>query len=124
MSPGKLGVQTAHASVGSVLCALSKSPDMSLVDCPEVLDWFNEGGAKIVLEVADEDALVKLHKKATAANLPCHLVTDFGLTEIPAGSITVLGIGPAPIDSFKHITGRLSLYKENTNGNNKNVEGK
>lgn len=105
MSPGKLGVQCAHASVGAILDALSK-------DVPIVTDWFNEGGAKIVLEVSNEEALLKLHKKACDSNLPCHIVADFGLTEIPEGSITVLGIGPAPVDSFKRITNRLPLYKE------------
>jgi len=38
-----------------------------------------------------------------------YLVSDAGHTEIPAGTVTVVGIGPGPRSSIDAITGDLSL---------------
>lgn len=43
------------------------------------------------------------------AGLPCYLVRDQGRTQIPAGSQTVLAIGPAPKSKINEITGHLKL---------------
>jgi PTH2 family peptidyl-tRNA hydrolase len=59
--------------------------------------------------VANVQALFKLREEADRAGLPCAIVADAGLTEIPPGTITALGIGPAPNKMMDKVTGKLSL---------------
>jgi len=37
------------------------------------------------------------------------LVRDRGLTQVPPGTITCLGLGPAPADLLDSLTGNLTL---------------
>ena len=41
--------------------------------------------------------------------LPSYLVRDAGRTQIPAGTTTVLGIGPGPVDMIDQITGKFGV---------------
>lgn len=100
MSPGKLAAQAAHAAVKAVNIAPSEYVD----------EWDRKGCTKVVLEVWDEETLVKLYKIAVAAYLPAVLIADEGRTEVKPGSITGLGIGPAPDGDINLITGTLNLY--------------
>jgi PTH2 family peptidyl-tRNA hydrolase len=99
LSPGKLAVQVAHAAV----LALERT------DKPTASSWKAEGQKKVVLRVTGVQDLFRLKEEADRAGLPSALVADAGLTEIPPGTITALGIGPAPIKQMDKITGRLSL---------------
>lgn len=98
MSIGKTAAQCAHAAVQAVLD----------VPCEEVTEWMRNGMTKIVLEAPDEETLKTLWAKAKEEGLSAYLVHDEGRTEVPPGSITVLGIGPGVIDS---VTGHLPLLK-------------
>ena len=53
--------------------------------------------------------LTKLPGRVQRVPLPCFLVRDAGYTEIPAGTVTALGIGPAPEDAMDRLTGDLKL---------------
>jgi PTH2 family peptidyl-tRNA hydrolase len=99
LSSGKLAVQVAHAAVS----ALEKA------DKSTSAHWRAEGQKKVVLKVANVQALFKLRAEAEMAGLPCAIVADAGLTEIPTGTITALGIGPAPNKQIDKVTGKLSL---------------
>jgi len=69
----------------------------------------HEGQCKIALTVKDLDHLLRLEREAKASNLPLYLVRDRGLTQVEPGTITCLGIGPAPAGILDQLTGDLSL---------------
>jgi len=102
LSPGKLAAQVAHAAVN---CALSTKKNNS--------DWFkkwqSEGGKKVVAKANSVDDFFMLKEKAEKLRLSTSLVEDAGHTEIPAGTKTVLGIGPAPSNIIDQVTGELSI---------------
>src|SRR5208283_3234756 len=87
MSRGKIAAQAAHASLMSYFEAERK-------DKATAKRWLDTGEKKIVLKVSDEEALVKLYRAFEFRKVPCALVSDAGLTEIPPGLKTALGIGP------------------------------
>ncbi len=50
-----------------------------------------------------------LHAEATMDAIPCYMVRDAGHTQVPAGSVTVLAIGPDRADRVDKITSHLAL---------------
>ena len=102
MGVGKLSAQVAHASVLSFLQV--QRIDNDIADA-----WLESGQKKIVLKVDDEDSLRKMFAAFKFKKIPCALVEDAGLTQLPPGTTTTLGIGPwksAEIDQF---TSKLKL---------------
>jgi peptidyl-tRNA hydrolase, PTH2 family len=96
MSKGKTAAQAAHASLMSYFQA--EKMDKEITE-----QWLDSGEKKIVLKVSDEESLVKLFKAFEFKKVPCALVSDAGLTQLPPGTKTALGIGPwksAEIDLF------------------------
>ncbi len=99
LSKGKLAVQVAHAAVSA-----------SEFASRGVLEAWKEGGQKkVVLRVPELRDLFLLKEEARKQGLPTALITDAGLTEVPPGTITVLGIGPAEVGELDKITGHLKL---------------
>ncbi|MEQ9715853.1 MAG: peptidyl-tRNA hydrolase Pth2 [Candidatus Asgardarchaeum sp.] len=102
MSIGKLAAQVAHAAVSSTLNCQKAHKDW--------LDsWLEQGQKKVVLKVKTLDELIEIWKKVKTAGLPCKLIKDAGLTELPPGTITTLGIGPAPEQIINKYTSHLPL---------------
>jgi len=56
------------------------------------------------------DELLNIYMKAKDSGLPVELIQDMGKTEIPAGTKTCVGIGPAPEEEIDRVTGGLKLY--------------
>ncbi len=102
MSSGKLAVQVAHAAVGA---ANKTRRERSYW----FRTWFSEGQKKVAVKVDDEGELRRIQKKVTEEGLPNSLVEDAGLTELPPGTTTVLGVGPAPNEIVDKITRNLPL---------------
>jgi len=102
LSPGKLAVQVAHAAVA---CAF----DTKKHNSKWFNKWQNEGGKKAVVVVDSLDDFVPLKKRAERFGIVTYVVVDAGRTEIPAGTKTVLGIGPAPNNIIDQVTGDLPL---------------
>lgn len=102
LSKGKLSAQVAHAAVS---CAIKSEKNKNKY----FSEWFSEGQKKVVLKIDDLDSLLKVFNEAKSVGLITELIKDAGLTEIPPGTITVLGIGPAPEDEIDKIVGNLKL---------------
>jgi len=102
MSRGKIAAQAGHAAVSAAEKARQKNLRWWEA-------WMREGQCKIAVKVGSEQELLGLRREAEEAGLPCSLVEDRGLTELPAGTVTCLGIGPAPSNQVDRITGKLPL---------------
>ena len=91
-------------------CGYCRRANQSSTSTPRLYErWNNVGARKIVLRADDEAHLRQLYAKALEGGLVCDLVKDAGHTEIPPGTVTVLGIGPAPRSAVDAITGDLKL---------------
>lgn len=102
LSKGKVAVQVAHASVS---CALKAKKENKKWFKP----WYNEGQRKIVVKAENLRMLYELKSVAEKKKLTTSLVEDAGLTEVPPGTITCLGIGPGPENIVDDVTGKLAL---------------
>ncbi len=97
MSKGKLAAQVAHASVEAAERSRWKDK------------WLRGFQKKSVLKCEDLDELLSIHEYAREQKLPISLIKDAGRTEILPGTITCVGIGPAPEGDIDKITGKLKL---------------
>ncbi len=102
LSPGKLAAQAAHAAVACALDTKKQNPEW-------LSEWQNEGAKKAVVKAEDEADFYSLKEKAGQLNIVSHIIEDAGHTEIPAGTKTVLGIGPAPNNIIDQVTGDLPI---------------
>lgn len=102
LSKGKVAAQAGHAAVSAAEEARKKRYAWWKA-------WITEGQCKIAVKVKSEKELLDLEKKSKALDLPCALIVDRGLTEVPPETITCLGIGPAPAREVDKITGLLPL---------------
>jgi peptidyl-tRNA hydrolase len=96
---GKLAAQVAHASVAALLEAPADARRA----------WLEEGMPKVVLRCESEQELRALAAAAERAGLPNALIEDAGHTVVAAGTVTCLGLGPAPIEAIDALTGELRL---------------
>jgi peptidyl-tRNA hydrolase, PTH2 family len=102
LTSGKAAVQAAHAAVMLVDRARAQhSPDLS--------PWQAQGGKKIALVAPDLTAMMQLERQAKARGIPTTWVEDAGLTEVPPGTRTCLGLGPSPARDIDAVTGSLPL---------------
>ncbi len=99
MSCGKKCAQIAHAAVGAYERA----------DRTVKKSWLAEGQKKVVLKASSDRLLFELRTIAEQAGIPAALIQDAGLTEIPPGTVTALGLGPARSEDLDRITGDLPL---------------
>ena len=105
ISKGKMCAQAAHASLEAAI----KTLKVDKIHKSKVFEnWRKEGAKKVVLKVMSESALIKLRDQAVRAGLRAALIKDAGFTELPAGTITALGIGPDKEEKIDKITGKLA----------------
>ena len=111
---GKLMAQASHGAIGSCFSLGERVGNKIIFDLdkhPYLLNWFETGETKIVLQCKDEKGLVEIFQKAKQAGLPCRLITDAGRTEFNGvPTKTCIGIGPAWVEDIDKITGELETY--------------
>lgn len=107
MSPGKMAAQAGHAFLDAY--------SVCRVQNPEKADLYHmEGhGTKVILEAKGLIDLIYLHGQASAAGIPCALITDSGHVMPPYFDgkpvVTAVGIGPATRDEVHHLTKKFNL---------------
>ena len=102
LTAGKAAVQAAHAAV--LLARRGEGHSANDLEA-----WFQQGQKKVALEVDTLDQMEEIQRKARASGIPTVWIEDAGLTEVPAGTRTCLGLGPAPSNVLDPITGDLAL---------------
>ncbi len=102
MGKGKIAVQVGHAAVSVAEEARRRHPNWWR-------EWLDEGQCKVAVKINSEKDLHELRKKAEELGLPSAIIHDSGLTQVPPGTPTCLGIGPAPAEIVDKITGKLPL---------------
>jgi PTH2 family peptidyl-tRNA hydrolase len=102
MSKGKIAAQAGHAAVSAAEVARKRFSKWWRT-------WMKEGQCKIAVKVKGEEELLELKRRAEKLGLPCALIYDRGLTELPPNTLTCLGIGPAPSELVDEVTGKLAL---------------
>ncbi len=105
MSKGKLAAQSAHASLDAALKVMQQD---KVFKTNMFEGWRKEGAKKVVLRVESEQALIKLRDEAVRAALKNSLIKDAGMTELPSGTITAVGIGPDEEKKIDKITENLN----------------
>ena len=96
---GKLAAQVAHAAVAAFVEASDEAR----------ANWLEEGMPKVVVQAPDEIELHRLLDLAIQMGIPAVLIEDAGRTVVPEGTITCLGLGPAPDEDIDRLTGDLHL---------------
>jgi PTH2 family peptidyl-tRNA hydrolase len=102
LTAGKAAVQAAHAAV--MLTRAAERKDAQTLDA-----WLAGGQKKIALVVPTLAELEELERAARGKQIPTVWVEDAGFTEVPPGTRTCLGLGPAPASAIDAITGDLDL---------------
>ncbi len=99
MSAGKLVAQGGHASIDAFLKSAEGDREK----------WIRGGMEKIALKVQSESELIGVFNEAKKLKLPTSLIRDAGRTQIEAGTLTAVGIGPAEEREIDKVTGKLKL---------------
>ena len=102
MGKGKIAAQVAHAAVKATLACGEQDP--ALLDA-----WFKTGQKKICVKGDSAQHLEQLSIDAKKNGLLANKIHDAGHTQIPAGSFTVLAIGPCRDEDIETVTGDLKL---------------
>lgn len=103
MLKGKAAAQCAHAAVGLYRQAVANSPQT-------LRRWLQCGQAKITLKSRDLEEMEELAAIAMSLGVPVEFIQDAGRTQVDPGTVTVLGLGPAPRALLDQVTGNLKLY--------------
>lgn len=111
MPVGKLATQVAHASFSAIKECYRESKNNDAVG--KCLDeWMSDAYTKVVLEVKNENQLIKYKNIADENKIPNALITDLGRTCFNhQETVTCLGVGPYDNEQLDKLFKRLRLYK-------------
>ncbi|KAJ3108667.1 Dual specificity protein phosphatase cdc14a [Phlyctochytrium planicorne] len=100
MKKGKMAAQASHGVVGVTMLAFENDEESLAL-------WQSEGSKIDIRGIDSEKELISLHHAALNSNIITQIIEDEGRTQIAAGSLTVVGIGPGPSDEIDKIAGKL-----------------
>ena len=104
MGRGKIGAQCAHAALECYRKSTSIGSNQRVCN-----SWLLFGQPKVVLKISSEKELLSLAQKSRDSGLVTAIIRDAGRTQLEPGTISVLGIGPAPANVVDQITSSLKL---------------
>jgi PTH2 family peptidyl-tRNA hydrolase len=104
MSAGKMIAQACHAAVGA-------NEEAKRLNHKAWRKWKEEGAKKVALEAESREEIEELAQRAEELEIVSVTIHDAGLTEIPPGTVTALGLGPDSSDRLNKVTGNLPLLK-------------
>lgn len=113
MRRGKEISQGAHASMAFMLKQVrAQDKKKNTVNMtPEGLEWMRTGQTKVCLKINTEEELLEVTKKAKAAGLEVHVITDAGRTEFGGQpTVTCAAIGPNKSEHIDKFCKHLKLY--------------
>ncbi|KAK0560014.1 hypothetical protein OC844_004018 [Tilletia horrida] len=102
MDKGKIAAQCGHATLAAYKAALRNTPEY-------VQQWERLGQAKVAVKCSSEQELLEVEQRAKKFGVVAKSITDAGRTQIPAGTRTVVGVGPGPVSLMDKITGGFKL---------------
>lgn len=102
MAKGKTGSQCAHAAIICFENASKRRPNL-------LNAWLSLGQPKIVLRVESLQEMEKIARLAKERNVINGMVRDAGKTQVAAGTITVLGLGPDTVTNIDALVEHLRL---------------
>jgi len=102
MGTGKKCVQSSHASVAASDLVRVQNKNAWKV-------WKNTGQKKVVLKLKDMEEILEIKRKLESNKILYFIVQDAGLTQLPPGTTTAVGIGPVESAKIDKITGHLKL---------------
>ncbi|MCK5305269.1 MAG: peptidyl-tRNA hydrolase Pth2 [Candidatus Heimdallarchaeota archaeon] len=102
MSKGKTAVQVAHGSISAYLKTRKYYPDWAD-------KWISEGQKKVTVKVKSEEEIHELAEKARRLDIPFAVINDAGLTQLPPGTTTAIGIGPSLEQNIDKVSKELPL---------------
>ncbi|PNP48001.1 hypothetical protein THARTR1_10420 [Trichoderma harzianum] len=101
-------VLVVRTDLGMTKGALARA-DPASAERKVLARWERFGQAKIAVQIKSQAELLELRGKARAMGLTAEVIQDAGRTQIEAGSMTVLGVGPGPRSLVDKVTGDLKL---------------
>ncbi|KAI0878557.1 PTH2-domain-containing protein [Hypoxylon argillaceum] len=110
MTKGKIAAQCSHATLACYKTLSQTASRKPTSPEAKILQrWERLGQAKIAVQVKSQDELLTLMGKARSLGITAEVIQDAGRTQIDPGSLTVLGVGPAPRSLVDQVTGGLKL---------------
>jgi len=118
MSPGKMGIQMAHAAVKSFKLHMKNQGKLhggmdciNYVENTDLVEWNMTGEAKIGVWCKNINQFEKILVDARDAGINVAMIIDEGRTELKPNTITCMALGPAEDKLMNSITGKLQLIK-------------
>lgn len=110
MTKGKIAAQCSHATLACYKTLSRAAQRDATSPAARLLQrWERRGQAKIAVQVKSEAELKDIVAKARALGITSEIIQDAGRTQIDPGSLTVVGVGPAPKSLVDKVTGGLKL---------------
>ena len=102
MGKGKVAAQCGHAAVACFKAGLMEEPQL-------VAAWERTGQTKVVVRGGGEESLLAVSKAGRQAGMVVSEVRDAGRSQVEAGSLTLVGLGPANNLLIDKVAGKLKL---------------